>query len=145
MHNWDIDIENIKGWMKSLETKRVFFSSLLDIDFLMLEAYEEYYTGERSYPKGGGPRIPDRKKKPEGYNEYMASAVHATLKSDDADGEHYTEAQKELMIWYKYHFLGRGKPGTHIQVLPEIEDAELEENLPEVFGRIFERMKKILG
>ena len=145
MHTWEIDVDDILAWASFFEEKNVFFSSLLDIDFLMLEAYKEYYTGKESYPEGGGPRIPDKSKKPDKYNEYLVSAIHATLKSEDVQGEHYSESQHELMIWYKYHFLGRGKPGTHIQVLPLISNKVLGEKLPGVFDRIFKRIKDLLG
>jgi putative ATP-dependent endonuclease of the OLD family len=124
-------------WIRRLENYHVFFSAPLDIDLLMLESYPGYYTDEISYPDANGPNIPDEKKNEAKYEKYLTGAVQATLKSEDATGELYSTDQKKLMIWYRYHFLGRGKPVTHITVLPEISDKILKRNLPDVFTKIF--------
>src|SRR5687768_3772785 len=99
-------------WIERLEKYDVFLSSPLDIDFLMLEHYPEFYKG--AIPVGGGPRIPDKAKHATKFQDRVNAAVQATLKSETAKGETYDSNQKELMIWYQYHFLGRGKPVTHI-------------------------------
>jgi putative ATP-dependent endonuclease of the OLD family len=97
------------------------------------------------HPNGRGPNIPDRTKEQDEYSKYLISAVHSTLKSDLVDGKFYSDDQKELMIWYKYLFLGRGKPVTHIQVLPEIPIEEVNNDLPEVFTKLFSNINHILN
>lgn len=132
-------------WLRRLSEFDVYFCDPLDLDFVMLEAYEDYYTHESAYPDGDGPNIPDKEKKRDKYDTYIDGAIEATLKSEDADANLYSEEQQELMIWYRYLFLGRGKPVTHIQVLSQIPDDELKDNLPPVFNRIFKRIEEILS
>lgn len=143
MHEWNINYrETLDGWLKKLEHFSVFYSSPLDLDFVMLTCYSKFYKDQ--IPKGGGPRIPDKLEKPDAFEEKVSAAVKATLKSEDAIGEQYTEAEKELMIWYNYHFLGRGKPATHIATLAVMTDEDIRDNLPEVFTSIFHRIENKL-
>ena len=146
MHEWEYDdINDLQAWREDIEKYDVFYSYPLDLDFLMLETFPQFYTSPKSFPIGGGPRIPDRGTQAEDFDEYLLSAIHSTLKSDKTNGYLYTEPQKQLMIWYKYHFLGRGKPATHIQVLPEIPDGILEDKLPSVFINLFYRIEELLA
>lgn len=160
MHTWGQgDQKNQKAWIDCLKEHGVYFSAPLDLDFMLLEAFEAYYTSDESFPKGGGPQIPEEKEeyeedeedeengeddeenKKNKYEKYLASAIAATLKSKEATGSLYNEKQHRLMIWYKYHFLGRGKPGTHMQVLPTIPEKELKANLPAVLKEVFDEIK----
>ncbi|RXM52925.1 MULTISPECIES: AAA family ATPase [unclassified Chryseobacterium] len=146
MHTWDLtnedSIKSLNSWVNFLKSYKIFYASPLDLDFLMLTHYPEFYKA--AIPKRGGPQIPDKAKNPAEFEKKVNTAVHATLKSEDATGETYLDEEKELMIWYNYHFLGRGKPITHIQVLSSISDEEIKENLPQVFTEIFERITVIL-
>ncbi|HLT42819.1 MAG TPA: AAA family ATPase [Sphingobacteriaceae bacterium] len=145
MHTWEIekDDKTLKSWIRLLEGYNIFYSNPLDLDFLMLTHYPEFY--KRAIPENGGPRIPDKGKKPKEFDEKINGAIQATLKSEKATGETYSEDEKELMVWYNYHFLGRGKPTTHIQVLSSMTDEEIENNLPTVFPEVFERISSILN
>jgi len=145
MHTWDNSDPNLTGWVNFLRDYNVYFSEPLDLDFLLLETFEAYYTAEDTYPKGGGPQIPDPDDEQVAYEKYLKSAVAATLKDEKAKGIHYTNEQHELMIWYKYHFLGRGKPVTHMQVLSNIPDKELKDELPVVLRQIFTLIGTILS
>lgn len=49
------------------------------------------------------------------------------------------------MIWYNYHFLGRGKPATHIEVLSSMSDEQLNDKIPEIFKKIFKEISLILN
>lgn len=147
MHNRTLDdksLKTIKNWIRyRLNTHNVFFSSPLDLDFLMLTHYFSFY--ENTIPKGGGPRIPNKEETPGEFEKKLNGAIQATLKSESATAETYSEEEKELMIWYNYHFLGRGKPTTHIQVLSSMNDDDLKDNMPSVFKEIFEQISKILS
>lgn len=136
----DADMNNLMAWVRMLERYNVFFSAPLDLDFLMLKQFPEAY--KKIVPKRGGPRIPDKDESPEDFKEKVEKSVQATLKSAEATGNCYSEDDKELMIWYDYHFLGRGKPSTHIQALAEINDENLLENGPEVFNKVFDTISK---
>jgi putative ATP-dependent endonuclease of the OLD family len=40
-------------------------------------------------------------------------------------------ANDELLRWYRYLFLGRGKPSTHMRVLGNVKPQDLKKNMPE--------------
>lgn len=144
MHTWNLEKDNsiLKGWIKLLNKYEVFYSGPLDLDFLLLTHYSSFF--QQSIPKGGGPRIPSKTEEPEEFEKKLSSAIKATLKSDSATAETYSQEEKELMISYNYHFLGRGKPTTHIQVLSCMSDEDLKGNMPSVFSEIFERISTFL-
>src|SRR5690606_25442248 len=102
MHTWEIekDDKTLKSWIRLLEGYNIFYSNPLDLDFLMLTHYPEFY--KRAIPENGGPRIPDKGKKPKEFDEKINGAIQATLKSEKATGETYSEDEKELMVWYNY-------------------------------------------
>lgn len=127
------NLEEINFWIEKLEDYDVYYSTPLDLDFLLLKHYPEAY--KKAIPDGGGPRIPT-KDSPE-FNEKLSTAIKATLKSENAKALTFSEEDKELMIWYNYHFLGRGKPLTHINAFINIEDDKILEKIPDVFKSIF--------
>lgn len=129
-------------WVERLEHFNVYYSSPLDLDFLMLTHYPEFY--KKAIPKNGGPQIPDETKEIKKFNEKVTASIQATLKSEKATAETYSEDEKKLMVWYNYHFLGRGKPTTHIQVLSSMTDEEIKDNLPKVFTEIFDTISSLL-
>ena len=162
--DWKIDRPDnqlLEGWIKMLEKFNVFFSAPLDIDFLMLQHYRKYYLGMLSskegpvisYADSGGNckkvKLTDLdridKLQFEGLEKRIVEAKIATLKDKSGPGDSFTREEKELMIWYQYFFLGRGKPTTHMQFLSSISDDELTRNLPAVFEKIVNRAEELLG
>lgn len=160
MHKWSLNElhtnrEYLDSWIKKLEDNNVFFSAPLDIDFLMIENYGDYYI--KMLEEREGPRITElslkkkiislteEDKKTEEYKTRLLNDIGCTLKDKNKKGDYYTEEQKELMIWYNYFFLNRGKPSTHITALSAIDRAELRKNLPNVFLNLSFAVKKQLG
>ena len=153
MHNWEIN-ENMEGWMNYLENFRIFFSRPLDIDFLMLEKYENFYKNILENNEGPEIKLGEHYKKIKDLSEEEKSSnefkdriskdVKNSLKEKGGSGETYSENQKELMIWYNYFFLNRGKPTTHMLMLSSIPEENLKANLPDVFSKIFNKAKSIL-
>lgn len=159
MHNWDEKrISYQQKWITHLEQYNVFFSTPLDIDFLMIEHYEESYKG--LLDKNEGPRLTvqegGKKEKKQireiekaktpclEYIKRIEEDVHHTLKECGGDGITYSDKQKKLMIWYTYFFLNRGKPSTHIAVLSKIDDQKLIATMPAVFKRMIDTAENIL-
>lgn len=160
MNTWDVKlVEDMNSWIKFLEKYNIFFSSPLDIDFLMLENFEEEYKAILS--KTEGPRI--RKKDEEDknktimiqdieselsispeYQERITCDVQNTLKECGGEGVTYSDQQKKLMVWYNYFFLNRGKPSTHISVLSQLDDSNLAWNIPNVISRLIVTARKLL-
>ena len=149
------------NWFYKLEEFNVYFSSPLDIDFLMLQHYKEHYLDMLSskegpvvsYADSGGNskkvKLTDLdcidKLQLEGLEKRIEEAKIATLKDKSGPGDSFTREEKELMIWYQYFFLGRGKPTTHMQFLSSISDDELKRNLPLVFEKMVRRAEELLG
>ena len=157
----DIFSQPLSSWINHLEKFNVFFSAPLDIDFLMLQHYKDYYLGTLSTNEG--PVVSyidennDKKKirltKMDRTNDYqligfknrISEAIQATLKDKSGPGDSFTDEEKELTIWYQYFFLGRGKPTTHMQFLSSISDDELKRTLPPVFEKIIKRTEELIG
>jgi len=136
------DKDEMDYWIASLEKFGVFFSQPLDLDFMMLEKFSDYYKS--STLSGTGPNLPDKTSNQEDYDKRIKSAIRACLKKAGGDGDTYTDDQKELMVWYQYLFLGRGKPTTHIAALSRIPDAELQSNMPTVFKSLLKYLQENL-
>ncbi|EJD64877.1 hypothetical protein HMPREF9156_00752 [Scardovia wiggsiae F0424] len=128
--------EDIEKWIGYLEKKYgVFFSAPLDIDFLMLEAYPEKY---KSLARGlQGPR------NTEGENA-IRDAIRAVLHKKGGVGATYNSEQKKYMVWYRYLFLNRGKPATHIRVLSLLDEDTFQKNVPGVLKRLVSKVSEIL-
>lgn len=157
----DISSQPLLSWINHLEKFNVFFSAPLDIDFLMLQYYKDYYL--KTLSTNEGPVVSytdensDNKKikltKIDRRNDYqligfknrISEAIQATLKDKSGPGDSFTESEKELMIWYQYFFLGRGKPTTHMQFLSSISDDKLKRNLPPVFNKMIKCTEELLG
>lgn len=159
MHNWDVNnSESLQNWINYLEKYNVFFSTPLDIDFLMLEHYGDIY--KNLLGKKEGPRlmimengqkyqkyIKDIENAEQPYSEYctrVADDVRHALKECGGGGKTYSEEQKRLMVWYTYLFLNRGKPSTHIEAFSQISNEMLISTMPPVFKRLISVAEKAL-
>lgn len=152
MHTRDFeDVKNMDSWINYLESYNVFFSSPLDIDFLMLENYGAAYKailseneGPRIIKKGLIKNIESKRVKPVQYRERVKCDVKNTLKECGGEGTTYSEEQKKLMIWYNYFFLNRGKPSTHILALSRINNSNLIDNMPVVIKNLINKAKTLI-
>jgi hypothetical protein len=142
MQTRDENDTNLASWVESLEDFDVYYSQPLDADFLMLTHFPEAYTdldeGEQ------GPSIPDKKKNADAFDTRIKKAVRATLGDQGGDGATYTPDEKSLFPWYTYRFLGQGKPSTHLLALGRLTEEELLENMPDVFDKVFTRIRRLL-
>ncbi|HAJ6268259.1 TPA: DUF2813 domain-containing protein [Escherichia coli] len=106
---------HIDSWVDFLRRFNIFFSSPLDIDYSMLKAFSGYYQVPPEENASGPSLTGDPRDAVLG-----SEGVHA-LYSDDF----------HTLRWYRYLFLGRGKPSTHIRVLSQIPSAQLAQNAPD--------------
>lgn len=159
MHTWDIKKKEnrdiLKSWIKDLEDYNIFFSAPLDIDFLMIKNFKNEYINTLN--DGQGPiikidaknkMIKDLTAKELESEEYKSKVIHAigcTLKDEDKKGVCYSKESQNLMVWYNYFFLGRGKPIIHRLAMNLISNEKLEDNLPNVFKRLSDNIKKKLN
>lgn len=159
MQDWDIsEVELLQSWVHMLEQYNVFFSAPLDIDFLMLERYENVYKsilvekeGPRLMVEENGQKhqkfikeVEASRKPYKEYDDRIEEDIRHTLKACGGDGKIYSENQKSLMVWYTYFFLNRGKPSTHIEAFSKITDETLTSNMPEVFEKLISAVERSL-
>ena len=137
MHKWNPSDENLPNWVAFFEKYGVYFSSPLDLDFMMQIAFPDEYkaTGDR------GPLIP--KSDDPNRAAKIQEAIIAVLK-EGSSAATYSEAEQLAFFWYRYLFLGRGKPSTHIMALAAIDVARLRAGCPEVLKRLVTAMKRKL-
>lgn len=109
--------ENVAGlneWIGWLNRFHVYFCTPLDLDYSMLQAFPAAYQviepGRQGPSPVGDPRT-------------------AVLGDDGLVGL-YGAPQDALLRWYRYLFLGRGKPSTHVRVLSNQDPATLAAGAP---------------
>ena len=145
MHQWPLekkkDHENLKVWVRSLEKYGVFFSKPLDLDFSLLRKFPDAYQSVAA--EGGGPSIPDPESKH--YQERLSDVISAVLRRDCSELVAYSTSDQELFFWYRYLFLGRGKPSTHFAAMSQLSKEQLASETPSVLKRLINTMKVKLG
>ncbi len=106
---------NLNEWAQWLRHFNVFFSTPLDLDYSMLKAfpaaYMEIEVGRQGPSPQGNPRT--------------------AVLGEDGLPHFYGADQDELLRWYRYLFLGRGKPSTHVRVLCSQTSKALTVGVPE--------------
>ncbi|WP_018097592.1 ATP-dependent nuclease [Sinorhizobium meliloti] len=109
------DVAGLTNWANALRQHNVFFCTPLDLDYSMLRAFPAAYQvaepGRQGPSQRGDPR----------------TAVLGEEGRHDLYG-----ADHELALrWYRYLFLGRGKPSTHVRVLSDQAAQALTAGAPE--------------
>jgi putative ATP-dependent endonuclease of OLD family len=112
----DLGLEQLVRPIQHLRKFRVFFSEPLDLDYAMLTRFPAAYTkleqGER------GPNRTDPRESVLGKH----GLVHPYWNSQDAAVQ---QIHIDALLWYRYLFLGRSKPGSHLRALANLTDKEL--------------------
>lgn len=150
MHDWDVSkTDAMNGWINRLKNYDVYFSSPLDIDYAMLSRFKEEYIETLSDTEGpalkGYGKLKDLtigENNKNAYDKRVENDIRATLKQEGGDGSTYSQDDKELMIWYTYFFLGRGKPTTHLSLFSDNDNLDFNdfpECLKEFINRIIEK------
>ena len=143
----DKDIEPLDAALEVFqESFNVFFSSPLDLDFSMLEAFPETFKGLAPHPKG--PRLPDEVT-PDfqiAVDQRMKQVLAADASKAPAElGSTYTQSQRALFAWYKYLFVDGSKPVAHWRALSALDDEVLLEGVPCTLKRLVQRARQLLG
>lgn len=69
--------DSLYSWVNRLKTYQIYYSAPLDLDYLMLSHYTDFYKKE--IPDGGGPRIPDKEDDPDKFDEKVNAAVKSNV------------------------------------------------------------------
>jgi putative ATP-dependent endonuclease of OLD family len=114
MHTWpatEVD-DKMLEWIKLLEDHHLYFSPPLDLDFAMLSAFPGTYK-----------KLEDGERGPNAASE--EALLNAVLGEKSPAAAYYQKLGTDALLWYRYLFLGRGKPATHALALGQLKDAEL--------------------
>ena len=103
-------------YLDELETRGVYFSYPLDLDFAMLVAFPVAYGVEEDEPDG--------------------STINAVLGRSHHDVGQYSENEQKLFLTYHRRFKLGSKPAAHIDALAKLSDADLLANMPGSLGRL---------
>ena len=108
------DYSGIPETLEALQRHGVYFSAPLDLDLSMLEAFGAAY---KVVPPGlKGPST-------------SGDAKQASL-GEEGNLASYGVGHDESFRWYRYLFLGRGKPSTHVRVLSGLTDEQVKAGAP---------------
>ncbi|EOI6369850.1 ATP-dependent nuclease [Yersinia enterocolitica] len=140
MHNWDEDRTEELSWIESLVEYNLYFSYPYDLDWLMLNAFLDDY--KTFIPPNGGPNIPEDDDPK--YNKKIKAAVAAVLKKEENEINVDDFDDYEKYFWYRYLFLGRGKPLSHNYVLSKMDDDRLRDNSPETLNELIGTVRGLL-
>ncbi|HEY8453256.1 MAG TPA: AAA family ATPase [Natronosporangium sp.] len=124
----DLSYDEVKRISRHLRKFGVFFASPLDLDYSMLYKYWDAYTTLEK-----GERGPD-----------SHDATQAVLGAAGADNEFWkSDKHRERLRWYRYLFLSRSKPSTHLRALSRLTDEQLKDS-PAVIKALISHIRKEL-
>jgi putative ATP-dependent endonuclease of the OLD family len=128
---WDDDqgvLINDDGWISRLEKYGIFFSTPLDLDFMMITNYPKAYNIKD-----------DELEKPDD------RTVKAVLgKNHDILEGQYNENEQAYFDAYHKRFKLGSKPTWHIRAMARMDDDTFLENIPKVIDRMFDRVESNL-
>lgn len=129
---WNSDdgvIVDDKGWLERLEALGVYFSTPLDLDFMMMTHYPTAY------------RVED-----DDLEEPDEDTVKAVLgRRHDVLGNQYTDEEQSYFDAYHRKFKLDSKPTSHIRAMANLDDEALIEDMPDVLDRMFDAVEAKLA
>lgn len=129
-----------------LEKCNVYFSSPLDIDYAMIEAFPDIFCEKDEVY---GERGPQNTKKKEGEEE-QDELIKAVLKKGNSGIRYgFSADYLKYFLWYRYRFLSnKSKPASHIRMFSKIEEKytpeEMRAKLPSELIRVAEKTVTLL-
>lgn len=105
-----------KSVFNELESRGVYFSEPLDLDFAMLLAFPKAYNVEEDKPD--------------------EATIKAVLGKKHHDASQYSEDEQKLFTTYHQRFKLGSKPAAHIDALAQLTDEELLANMPASLNRL---------
>lgn len=108
------NVAGLKQWMTYLNQFHVYFCTPLDLDYSMLKAFPLAYQVVEPGRQGPSP---------------LGDPRTAVL-GEDGLPDLYGPSKDALLRWYRYLFLNRGKPSTHVRALSNQDLAVLATGAP---------------
>jgi putative ATP-dependent endonuclease of the OLD family len=116
--------EALKPWIEKLRVFGVYFSGWLDLDMLMLRALPDAYRALEPAMKGPS----------------TSGDAKGVVLGEGGTPKIYSSAWDDDFRWYRYLFLGRGKPSTHIRALGRVPLDDLKARAPEELVALLRRV-----
>lgn len=132
--NSSLTTEIYLSWEKRLRSFNVFFSSPLDLDMMMLQAFPEAYKPEKSYADAS----PD--------DDKIANSVFGDSGpgNDELDKVGLKFSKEELYA-YKSLFKSSSKPGSHLAAFGKLDDKTIVKSCPEPLQALVNTAKKLIA
>lgn len=113
-------IRDYNNYLEELEIRDLFYSSPLDLDFAMIQAFPIQYKTEHEKP-----------------NESIFNSV---LGKSHFDSAQYSNDEQMAFSSYHQKFKLGSKPATHIEALSNITDSDFLAKMPESYKRLADRV-----
>ncbi|WP_027182094.1 ATP-dependent nuclease [Oleidesulfovibrio alaskensis] len=117
------------GLLTCFTRSNIFYSTPLDLDFLMLEQFSSAYGIENI----------------EGLEEPSQTTIKSVLGKRYSCLEQYSTSQKALFAQYHKLFKLGSKPAAHLQALAKLTDEELATHMPEALEILIAKVQSLLG
>ena len=124
--------ESIQEWIQRLRHFNVYFCEPLDLDMMMLSHFSDDYCVVPADLRG-----PDRA-------PGMEERAKAATLGEHPESTLFNDPEGELFPWYRYLFLGRSKPDTHLRVLSQMSDDTVRKGVPQVLRSLIDRVQSAL-
>lgn len=128
-----------RQWIDHLKKYNVFFSYYIDLDFSMFRAFPEDYKKLEAYQRG--PTISNEVIK-------IKEAIASVLKKDSSYikeiSEYKIDGNYDIWFWYRYLFLGKGKPVSHINAFLTISEDVIIKSAPSELEELSKKAKELL-
>ncbi|HIB5012185.1 TPA: ATP-dependent nuclease [Klebsiella quasipneumoniae subsp. quasipneumoniae] len=134
----------------ALENHNIYFSSPLDIDYAMIEAFPDIFCEKDVVYGERGPKNIEQEEQEE-QEEQKKELINAVLKKGNSDVRYeFSVDYLKYFLWYRYRFLSnKSKPASHVRMFSKIEEKytpdEIREKLPPVLIRVADKTVSLLA
>lgn len=112
------------NYVDYFESKGIFFSYPLDLDFSMLYSFQDAFEAETETP--------------------TESTIKAVLGKSYFDSTQYDEGERSLFRAYHKKFKLSSKPASHIDALANLSDRDILDNMPESYSRMIDAIISLI-
>ncbi len=129
MHKLEFDAQYMNDWINYLRQFGVYFSEPLDLDMSLLQTFPDQY--KKLPPGARGPRGD-------------ADEARLAVLGSDGDPDLCRDMQDDDYLWYRYLFMTRSKPATHLYALSFIDDLDLCLRAPDAISALLAHVNKTI-
>ncbi|WP_419837012.1 ATP-dependent nuclease [Candidatus Poriferisodalis sp.] len=129
----DLGEDDFEAVVAALQEEGAVFCSPLDLDMSMLNAFPDAYKqteGDQTGPQ--------------------ATPAFDAVLGANGSADFYESSEQDIewgeeMRWYRYLFLGRSKPTTHLRALQRLDDETLCADMPKELRKVVSLIREAVG